>query len=134
MPLQASTEASVPLIGEELKEEVEALTAQGVSKREIARRCGYTTTLEDGTVRIRMATFNAAFLSALQVFNEHETASRSRTPAYNLKATPGKGVMLGRAYVEQLNVQEGDRFIVKVDPDNDLITLKLSADPDLDVD
>jgi hypothetical protein len=103
------------LTGKELLAKVKA--NDGLSKRELAKECGYYTVSKDGQTRVNLAEFYDALLSAKGIQLESESGKadgRGREPSFTVTVHKNGQIVIGAAYTQQMGLQTGDEFEIKL--------------------
>ena len=87
-----------------------------VSKTELARACGYVTTLGDGRERVNYTAFYEALLHAkgFPFGGPRKPGKPGRSLSYNTKVQFNGNLMVGKAYTTLLDLQPGDQFEIKL--------------------
>ncbi|NDC35887.1 MAG: AbrB family transcriptional regulator [Synechococcaceae bacterium WB9_2_112] len=94
-------------------------------KAEIVRRCGYVSTSEGGQERLNYTAFFEALLEAkgLHLGNgrtaERRRRGRSgRSLPFHTKVQFNGNLMVGKAYIDMLEAQPGDHFMIRLGRDS----------------
>ena len=85
-----------------------------LSKSELVRACGYVSRRADGSEHLHFTDFYEALLEAKGI---HFPTGERRRLAYSTHVHFNGNLMVGKAYTEQLGLQPGDRFEIKLDGD-----------------
>ena len=103
-----------PLTGKELLKVVKA--NDSLSKRELAKECGYYTDGKGGKPRVNLAEFYNALLSAkgIQLEPEKGKDGRGREASYTVTVHKNGQMVIGSAYTEEMGLQPGDEFQIKL--------------------
>ena len=106
------------LSGKTLLKELKKLSksAPDASRRELAKLCGYTKTTKKGEEKINVAAFYEALLEAkgLNLGGESGDKRRGREKTYKVTVQKNGQLLIGSAYVKDMNVEPGDEFEVKL--------------------
>ena len=103
----------VPLTGKALLNRTKELP--DLSRRELARECGYYSTTKKGDVRINLAEFYEALLEAKGVVLDTESSQkRGRDATYRVSVQKNGQILIGSAYTKEMNLEPGDVFEVKL--------------------
>lgn len=88
----------------------------GLTKRELARECGYYTVGKDGQVRVNLAEFYDALLSAkgIQLEPEKSKDGRGREASYTVTVHKNGQIVIGAAYTQEMGLNTGDEFQIKL--------------------
>ena len=88
----------------------------GLTKRELAKQCGYYTVSKDNQTRVNLAEFYDALLSAKGIQLEPEKArdGRGREPSYTVTVHKNGQIVLGAAYTKEMGLKTGDEFTIKL--------------------
>ncbi|WOD39949.1 AbrB family transcriptional regulator [Nodosilinea sp. E11] len=102
------------LVGKELLAKVKE--NDGLSKRELARECGYYTVGKDGQTRVTLAEFYDALLSAkgIQLEPEKSKDGRGREASYTVTVHKNGQIVIGAAYTKEMGLKSGDEFQIKL--------------------
>ncbi|MGF1566852.1 MAG: AbrB family transcriptional regulator [Nodosilinea sp.] len=103
------------LTGKELLAKVK--DNDGLTKRDLARECGYYTVSKDGQTRVNLAEFYDALLSAKGIQLEPENGKadgRGREPSFTVTVHKNGQIVIGSAYTQQMGLQTGDEFEIKL--------------------
>lgn len=103
-----------PLTGKELLAKVK--DNDGLTKRELAKECGYYTTGKDGQTRVNLAEFYDALLSAkgIQLEPEKSKDGRGREASYTVTVHKNGQIVIGAAYTQAMGLKTGDEFQIKL--------------------
>ena len=85
-------------------------------RRETAKRCGYYSQSKDGQVRVNLTDFYDAVLGAKGVPLDPEGTKdgRGREPTFRVSVHKNGQIVIGSTYTEQMNLQPGDEFEIKL--------------------
>ena len=102
------------LTGKELLAKVKE--NDGLTKRELAKECGYYTVGKDGQVRVNLAEFYDALLSAkgIQLEPEKTKDGRGREASYSVTVHKNGQIVIGAAYTQEMGLKTGDEFQIKL--------------------
>jgi len=102
------------LAGKELLAKVKE--NDGLSKRELARECGYYTVSKDGQTRVALAEFYDALLAAkgIQLEPQKSADGRGREASYTLTVHKNGQIVIGAAYTRGMGLKTGDEFQIKL--------------------
>jgi hypothetical protein len=87
------------------------------SKSELVRQCGYVSTKKDGSERLNFTAFYEALLEAKGMNlgdGGKGRAKPGRELSYMAKVHFNGNLMIGKAYTDQLGLQPGDEFEIKL--------------------
>jgi hypothetical protein len=117
------------LAGKELLAKVKE--NDSLSKRELAKECGYYTVGKDGQPRVNLAEFYDALLSAKGIKLEPQKSSdgRGREATYTLTVHKNGQIVIGSAYTQEMGLKSGDEFQIKLGYKH-IHLAKLDADGD----
>ncbi len=103
-----------PLPGKALLQKVKELSH--LPRRETAKRCGYYSQSKDGQVRVNLTDFYDAVLGAKGVPLDPEGTKdgRGREPTFRVSVHKNGQIVIGSTYTEQMNLQPGDEFEIKL--------------------
>ncbi len=106
--------ATAPLTGKALLQKVKEHAH--LSKRELARQCGYATTnRKKGDERINLAEFYEALLSARGVnLDSEQSQRRGREATFRVSVQKNGQILIGAAYTKSMGLNPGDEFKVKL--------------------
>lgn len=113
--IEAVAEAApIPLTGKSLLQKQKELGH--LSRREIAKRCGYYKITKDGQVRVNLADFYDALLLAkgVPITPESGKDGRGREPTYRVSVHKNGQIVIGATYTEAMGLKPGDEFIIKL--------------------
>jgi hypothetical protein len=104
------------LTGSDLLTKVKELA--DASKSELVRECGYVSTKKDGSERLNFTAFYEALLEAkgmsLGTGASAGSGKAGRSLSYATKVQFNGNLMVGKAYTEQLGLEPGDQFEIKL--------------------
>jgi hypothetical protein len=104
------------LTGSDLLTKVKELA--DTSKSELVRKCGYVSTKRDGSERLNFTAFYEALLDAkgmsLGTGGGTGRGKAGRSLSYGTKVQFNGNLMVGKAYTEQLGLEPGDQFEIKL--------------------
>jgi hypothetical protein len=102
------------LTGKELLAKVKE--NDGLSKRELAKECGYYTVSKDGQTRVALAEFYDALLAAkgIQLEPQKNSDGRGREASYSLTVHKNGQIVIGAAYTQEMGLKSGDEFKIKL--------------------
>ncbi|MBV9387982.1 MAG: AbrB family transcriptional regulator [Chroococcidiopsidaceae cyanobacterium CP_BM_ER_R8_30] len=105
--------ATAPLTGKALLQKIKT---SNLSKRELARECGYYTVTKDGETRTNLAEFYDAVLEAKGVTLEPKSTKdgRGREATYRVSVHQNGQIVIGSAYTELMGLKPGDEFEIKL--------------------
>lgn len=88
----------------------------GLTKRELAKECGYYTVDKEGQPRVKLAEFYDALLSAkgIQLEPEKSADGRGREASYTLTVHKNGQIVIGAAYTQEMGLKTGDEFTIKL--------------------
>lgn len=88
----------------------------GLTKRELAKECGYYTVGKDGQTRVNLSEFYDALLSAkgIQLEPEKSGDGRGREASYALTVHKNGQIVIGAAYTQEMGLKSGDEFKIKL--------------------
>jgi len=102
-----------PLRAKALLQKVKELS--DLSRREVARECGYYTETRKGEVRINLAEFYEALLDARGITLDSESVQkRGREASYRISVQKNGQILIGAAYTKEMGLKPGDVFDVKL--------------------
>jgi hypothetical protein len=103
-----------PLTGKELLAKVKE--NDGLTKRELAKECGYYTIGKEGQTRVTLAEFYDALLSAkgIQLEPQKSGDGRGRETTYKLTVHKNGQIVIGSAYTQEMGLKSGDEFQIKL--------------------
>ncbi|NJK63282.1 MAG: AbrB family transcriptional regulator [Synechococcaceae cyanobacterium SM2_3_1] len=101
---------SQPLTGKALLQKVESMSH--LSKRDLAKRCGYISTTKTGKLRVKLTDFYDAVLAANGVATSPNSGRdrRGREPTFRVSVHKNGQLIIGSAYTEKMGLQPGDEF------------------------
>ncbi|MGB3308464.1 MAG: AbrB family transcriptional regulator [Nodosilinea sp.] len=102
------------LVGKDLLAKVKE--NDGLSKRELAKECGYYTISKDGQTRVNLSEFYDALLSAkgIQLEPQKSADGRGREASYTLTVHKNGQIVIGAAYTQEMGLKTGDEFKIKL--------------------
>lgn len=88
----------------------------GLTKRELAKECGYYTVGKEGQTRVNLAEFYDALLSAkgIQLEPQKSADGRGREASYSLTVHKNGQIVIGAAYTQEMGLKAGDEFTIKL--------------------
>ncbi|MEA5447632.1 AbrB family transcriptional regulator [Leptolyngbya sp. CCNP1308] len=89
----------------------------GLTKRELAKECGYYTVGKEGQTRVNLAEFYDALLAAKGIQLEPEKGKsdgRGREASYTLTVHKNGQIVIGAAYTQEMGLKTGDEFTIKL--------------------
>jgi AbrB family looped-hinge helix DNA binding protein len=105
-----------PLIGKELLARVKEMG--GLTKREMARECGYFSFTKDGETRVNLSEFYDALLTAkgiqLESEKEKDRDGRGRDATYRATVHKNGQIVIGASYTQEMGLKPGDEFQIKL--------------------
>ena len=106
--------SSAPLTGKALLQKVKELSH--LSRREVARHCGYYSTTKNNQTRVNLTEFYNALLEARGVsLNPEGTKDgRGREPTYRVSVHKNGQIVIGSTYTQEMNLKPGDEFEIKL--------------------
>jgi hypothetical protein len=109
-----ATKSKEPLTGKELLKVVKE--NDSLSKRELAKECGYYTVGKGGQTRVNLAEFYDALLTAkgIQLDPEKSKDGRGREASYTVTVHKNGQIVIGNAYTSEMGLQPGDEFQIKL--------------------
>ncbi len=104
----------VPLTGKVLLQKQKELSH--LSRREIAKRCGYYTIAKDQKVHVNLTDFYDALLLAkgVSITPEISKDGRGREPTYRVSVHKNGQIVIGATYTEEMGLKPGDEFVIKL--------------------
>ena len=109
------------LVGAELVKRVKELG--DISKTDLVRACGYVGVTKDGGERLNYTAFYEELLSAAKVVDLGATSSARGRTLSNIATVQGNGnLLIGKAYVKNAGFAPGDRFAIKFDGEQAVLT------------
>jgi hypothetical protein len=109
------TNATFMLTGSDLLSKVKELAS--ASKSELVRSCGYVSTMKNGAERLNFTAFYEALLEAKGMTLGDSGKGRGkpgRGLSYMAKVHFNGNLLVGKAYTDQLGLQPGDEFEIKL--------------------
>lgn len=109
------SEQPTPITGKALLQKVKEFSH--LSKREMAKACGYYTTTKDGQGRINLSDFYDALLSAKGIQLDPKSQKqdgRGREASYRVSVHKNGQIVLGAAYTQEMGLEPGDEFQIKL--------------------
>ena len=102
------------LTGKELLAKVKE--NDGLTKRELAKECGYYTVGKEGQTRVNLSGFYDALLAAkgIQLDPEKSADGRGREASYTLTVHKNGQIVIGAAYTQEMGLKSGDEFKIKL--------------------
>jgi len=102
------------LTGKELLAKVKE--NDSLTKRELARECGYYTVSKEGQTRVALADFYDALLAAkgIQLEPQKSADGRGREASYTLTVHKNGQIVIGGAYTQEMGLKTGDEFKIKL--------------------
>jgi hypothetical protein len=87
-----------------------------LSRREIAKRCGYYSVAKDGQVRVNLTDFYDALLMAkgVPITPDSGKDGRGREPTYRVSVHKNGQIVIGATYTEAMGLKPGDEFVIKL--------------------
>jgi hypothetical protein len=86
-------------------------------KTDLIKSCGYVENKADGSQQVKYIAFYEALLAAkgFDLFlKEKEPGKRGRSPSYTTCVHSSGNVVIGKAYLNEMNCKPGDEFEIKV--------------------
>lgn len=108
-------EQTTPLTGKALLQKVKEFSH--LSKREMAKSCGYYTVSKDDQVRVKLAEFYDALLEAKGIQLEpakQKKDGRGREASYRVTVHQNGQIVIGAAYAKEMGLKPGDEFQIKL--------------------
>ena len=97
---------------------LQKLKSSNLSKRELAKECGYYSETKKGEVRVSLTDFYDAVLTAKGIALEPESSSqkdgRGREATYRVSVHQNGQIVVGSAYTEAMGWKPGDEFEIKL--------------------
>jgi AbrB family looped-hinge helix DNA binding protein len=108
------TETIAPLTGKALLQKVKELG--NLSRRETAKRCGYSTPTKNGQTRVNLTEFYDALLAAkgVPLDPDGQRDGRGREPTYRVSVHKNGQIVIGATYTAEMNLKPGDEFEIKL--------------------
>ena len=102
------------LVGKDLLAKVKE--NDGLTKRELAKECGYYTVSKDGQSRVNLSEFYDALLAAkgIQLEPQKSADGRGREASYTLTVHKNGQILIGAAYTQEMGLKTGDVFKIKL--------------------
>jgi hypothetical protein len=102
------------LTGKELLAKVKE--NDGLTKRELAKQCGYYSVGKDGQTRVNLSEFYDALLTAKGIQLEPDTGKegRGREATYTLSVHKNGQMVIGSSYTQEMGLKPGDEFEIKL--------------------
>jgi hypothetical protein len=86
-----------------------------LSRRELAKECGYYSKTKKGEVRINLAEFYEALLEARGINLDAESSQkRGREATFRVTVQKNGQILIGSAYTKAMGLKPGDVFEVKL--------------------
>ncbi|WP_353259943.1 AbrB family transcriptional regulator [Prochlorothrix hollandica] len=86
-----------------------------LSRRDLARECGYFSATKKGEIRINLAEFYEALLQARGISLDSESGQkRGREATYRVSVQKNGQILIGSAYTKEMGLEPGDVFEVKL--------------------
>ena len=106
--------ATPPLTGKALLQKVKELSH--LSRRERAKRCGYSETSSSGQTRVNLTDFYDALLAAKGIDLDPDAAKdgRGREPTFRVSVHQNGQIVIGSTYTKSMNLKPGDEFAIKL--------------------
>lgn len=106
--------SSSPLTGKTLLQKVDQLSH--LSRRELARQCGYVTQTKTGKQRVNLTGFYDAILAAkgMKLDPSASQDKRGREATYRARVHQNGQLIIGPAYTQRLGAEPGDEFEIKL--------------------
>lgn len=88
----------------------------GLTKRELAKECGYYSVGKEGQTRVALAEFYDALLAAkgIQLEPQKTADGRGREASYTLTVHKNGQIVIGAAYTQEMGLKTGDEFEIKL--------------------
>ena len=95
---------------------LQKIKISNLSKRELAKECGYYTVSKDGEVRVNIGDFYDAVLAAKGIALEpkSEKDGRGREATYRVTVHQNGQIVIGSSYTELMGLKPGDEFEIKL--------------------
>ncbi len=105
--------ATEQLTGKSLLQKIKS---SNLPKRELAKECGYYSVNKDGEVRVNIADFYDALLTAKGIALEPklEKDGRGREATYRVTVHQNGQIVIGSSYTELMGLKPGDEFEIKL--------------------
>jgi AbrB family looped-hinge helix DNA binding protein len=106
--------STAPLTGKALLQKVKELS--NLSRREVAKRCGYYSTTKNNQTRVNLTEFYNALLEArgVSLSPEGSKDGRGREPTYRVSVHKNGQIVIGATYTQEMNLKPGDEFEIKL--------------------
>jgi hypothetical protein len=106
--------SSEPLAGKALLAKVK--DNDGLTKRELAKECGYYTVSKENQTRVSLSEFYDALLAAkgIQLEPQKRADGRGREASYTLTVHKNGQIVIGGAYTQEMGLKTGDEFRIKL--------------------
>lgn len=103
-----------PLTGKALLQKVKE--SESLSKREMAKECGYYSTTKEGQIRSKLSDFYDALLAAKGIVLEPEKGKdgRGREASYIVTVHKNGQIVIGASYTQEMGLKPGDEFQIKL--------------------
>lgn len=103
-----------PLTGKALLQKVK--DNETLSKRQLAKECGYYTKSKDGEIRANLTGFYDALLEARGIVlePEKEKSGRGREASYVVTVHSNGQIVIGAAYTREMGLEPGTEFEIKL--------------------
>lgn len=104
---------TIPLTGKAILQKIKS---SSLSKRELAKECGFYSVTKEGETRANLADFYDAVLAAKGIALESKTAKdgRGREATYRVSVHQNGQIVVGSAYTELMGLKPGDEFEIKL--------------------
>ena len=95
---------------------LQKIKISNLSKRELAKECGYYSVSKDGEVRVNIGDFYDAVLAAKGIALEpkSEKEGRGREATYRVTVHQNGQIVIGSSYTELMGLKPGDEFEIKL--------------------
>ena len=95
---------------------LQKIKISNLSKRELAKECGYYSVSKDGEVRVNIGDFYDAVLAAKGIALEpkSEKEGRGREATYRVTVHQNGQIVIGSSYTESMGLKPGDEFEIKL--------------------
>ena len=95
---------------------LQKIKSSNLSKRELAKECGYYSVSKDGEVRVNIGDFYDAVLAAKGIALEpkSEKDGRGREATYRVTVHQNGQIVIGSSYTELMGLKPGDEFEIKL--------------------
>lgn len=103
-----------PLTGKALLQKIKEVS--NLSRREVAKRCGYYNTSSSGQIKINLTDFYDAVLAAKGIALEPEGTKdgRGREATYRVSVHKNGQLVIGSNYTKEMGLKPGDQFEIKL--------------------